>query len=97
MAQNAIDIREQRLLARRTELEAAIHALTLRLADITDAHSLDTGAEDARHMGSQRITVMRSEIKAIDEQLAKLPFDESYPVAIGTDVIGNDIGEAVLS
>jgi hypothetical protein len=94
---NYADDRAEKLRLRLEKLDELIDKLTDRLVDVTDAHVIDTGADSARHAGSQRLKLLQEERKEILKQIAEIPFDGVYPVAIGYDVLGSDIGEAVLS
>jgi hypothetical protein len=100
MSLNAIDERESDLLKRLREIEASIDALRRRLVDPNDTHVIDTdvgAAGGSVVKGSQRLTLLQDERKAILMELASIPYDQSIPIAIGTDAIGTDAGEAVIS
>ena len=97
---NAIDDRQRELLDRLHEIEMQIDVLRRRLVDVNDIKAIDTdvgAAGGSVVKGSQRIELLQKERKEVLEQLSALPYDEIVPIALGTDSLGQDIGEYVLS
>jgi hypothetical protein len=92
---DAIETRETELLNELATVREQISSLTDRLSVVDDVHAIDTGVEDSRHSGSQRLTLLYRREEELLKQLAQLPFQDCYPLASLTDVLGSDLSETV--
>lgn len=56
-----------------------------------DPDVMATTVDGLRSMGEIRSKTLRERENSLIEQLARLPFSESYPLAVGTNAIGSNL------
>ena len=94
---NDVDDREQALLGKLKQVEADISTIETWLTDPNNIHAVDTGQERDRAYNSQRLQGLLDIKERCLKDLAALPVELIYKVDVGTNVIGIDIGYALIT
>lgn len=95
MADDAIDERASALIQERNRLEEQIRSITDALTEEGNVSFIDTRTQVSGANGRDRMELLQARLKDVNAELNALPFEESYPVAIGVDPIGNSETEIV--
>lgn len=90
---DAIDERAKHLVERLVKVEAEIDQITEALLDPDNVHFITTGEGTSRAQGFDRLKGLQSIRDDIVKSLADIPVDATYQYSIGTDSIGQDVGE----
>src|ERR1017187_9829715 len=94
---NDIDDREQALLGRLRQVEADIATLQSWLIDPNNIHAVDTVQDGARVVQGQRLNGLLAIKREVLKDLSSLPVEFIYKVDTGTNVLGIDIGNALIT
>ena len=90
---DAIDERAKKLVERLVKVEAEIDQVTEALLDPNNVHFITTGEGTVRAKGFDRLKGLQSIREDLLKSLSDIPVDATYQYDIGTNVIGQNVGE----